>query len=88
MSVTLMDNLIHRFNIREVAAAQEVGPLFVFNEKPVRYWRRKTSTIIKASSQSQDKESILGTIFCMMKIFKKWQQTGFMKIVTEKENLI
>ena len=40
MSVTLMNNLIHRFNTREVAAAQEVGPLFVFNEKPVRYWRK------------------------------------------------
>ena len=23
-----------------MAAAQEVGPLFVFNEKPVRYWRK------------------------------------------------
>ena len=40
MSVTLTDNLIYRFNIREVAAAEEVGPLFVFNEKPVIYWRK------------------------------------------------
>ena len=28
-----MDNLVHRFNLREVAAAQEVGSMFGFKEK-------------------------------------------------------
>ena len=38
--VALMDNFVHGFHLKEVAAAQEVGSMFGFNEKTVRYWRK------------------------------------------------
>ena len=31
--VALMDNFVHRFHLKEVAAAQEVGSMFGFNEE-------------------------------------------------------
>ena len=39
-AVTLMDTLRRRFDLTDVASAQETGLLYGYNEKTVRRWRR------------------------------------------------